>query len=253
MEVPHMEMKFKEDFMRLWQKYFNNAPLPIAFYYTSEEGHAEAVKPGSVSRCVMGALVKVRQGESFAFGAESVGCFGGKRYLGFAEKLAPNFEYFLSCGIPGKVEGERYKKSPEMVVELLKRWPKFKAPARFIVFKRWDNLESSDSPEVVIFFAQPDVLAGLYTLANYDESDPNAAMVPMGSGCSSIVQNPYLEKDSEHPHAIIGMFDPSARPFVSPDELTCAVPMNKFTRMVQNMDESFLITKTWKAMQKRIK
>jgi hypothetical protein len=74
----------------------------------------------------------------------------------------------------------------------------------------------------------------------------------MGSGCSSIVQNPYLEKDSRHPRGVIGMFDSSARPFVAPDELTFAAPINKFTKMVANMEESFLITKTWKVMQKRI-
>jgi uncharacterized protein (DUF169 family) len=248
-----MDVKFKEDFVRLWRKYFKNADLPITFYYTGEEGHAEAVKPGAVSRCVIGALVKVRQGGSFSFDVESVGCFGGKRYLGFAEKLAPNFEYFLSCGIPGKVEGERYKKTPELVKEILNRWPKFKAPARFVVFKRWDNLEKADNPEVVVFFAQPDVLSGLYTLANYDEPDPNAVIAPMGSGCSSIIQNPYLEKDSEHPRAIIGMFDSSARPFVAAEELTFAVPMNKFARMVQNMEESFLITDTWQTILKRLK
>jgi hypothetical protein len=31
------------------------------------------------------------------------------------------------------------------------------------------------------------------------------------------------------------------------------VPMNKFSRMIENMEESFLITDTWKAIQKRIK
>ena len=31
-------------------------------------------------------------------------------YLGFSEKVRPNFEFFLSCGIQGKFEGERYKK-----------------------------------------------------------------------------------------------------------------------------------------------
>lgn len=248
-----MEITLKEDFIRLWQKYFNHAELPITFYYTDEECHAEQVKPGSVPRCIIGALVKVRQGNSFYFNTDSVGCFGGKRYLGFSEKLSPTFEYFLSCGIPGKVEGERYKKTPEMVKEIVQHWPKLKAPARFIVFKRWDKLENSDNPEVVIFFASPDVLAGLYTLANYDEPDRNAVVATMGSGCASIVQNPYLEKDSPRPHAIIGMFDPSARPFVSPDELTFSVPMSKFTRMVQNMEESFLITNTWKNIQKRIK
>jgi len=29
--------------------------------------------------------------------------------------------------------------------------------------------------------------------------------------------------------------------------------MNKFSRMIENMEESFLITDTWKAIQKRIK
>jgi uncharacterized protein (DUF169 family) len=248
-----MDMQFKEAFIQDWQKYFNHAPLPVTFYYTGEEGHAPLVKAGTEARCIMGPLVKVRNGVSFTFANESVGCFGGKRYLGFSDRLAPNFEYFLSCGIPGQVEGERYKKSPEIVKELLERWPQFKAPARFIVFKRWDKLEASDNPAVVIFFAQPDVISGLYTLASFDESDPNAVVAPMGSGCSSIVQNPFLEKDKEHPRAIIGMFDPSARPFVSPDELTLAVPMNKFQRMVANMAESFLITKTWQAIQKRIR
>jgi uncharacterized protein (DUF169 family) len=248
-----MDKLLKDEFSKRWRKYFPNSDWPIIYYYTDEEGHAEDVKPGEGSRCVMGQLVKVRQGKSLSFAADSVGCFGGKRYLGFSESLAPNFEYFLSCGIPGKMEGERYKKTPDIVTELMKRWPKFKAPARFIVFKRWDNLENADDPEVVVFYAKPDVLAGLYTLANYDESDPNAVITPMGSGCASIVANPYMEKDSTHPRAVIGMFDPSARPFVEPDELTIAIPLKKFSRMVQNMDESFLTTHTWETMRKRLK
>jgi uncharacterized protein (DUF169 family) len=248
-----MDMKFKSDFIAAWRKYFNNAELPITFYYTDEEGHAELAMPGSVPRCAIGIMAKVRQGISYTFNAQSVGCFGGKKYLGFSEKLGSNFEYFISCGIPGKLEGERYKKSPEIVKKLVESWPKFKAPARFVVFKRWDKLEEGDNPQVVIFFAQPDVLSGLFTLANYDEADPNGVIAPMSSGCSSIVQNPYLEKDSAHPHAIIGMFDPSARPHVAPDELTFAVPMKKFMGMVNDMDESFLITTTWKNIQKRIK
>jgi hypothetical protein len=53
------------------------------------------------------------------------------------------------------------------------------------MFKRWDNLEKEDNPEVVIFFAQPNVLSGLFTLANFDESRPEGVFTPMGSGCSS--------------------------------------------------------------------
>ncbi len=247
-----MDMELKERFNELWKKYFNNAELPIAFYYTDEEGRAELAKPESTPRCIIDALSKVRKGRSFSFNADSIGCFGGKRYLGFSEKIRPNFEYFLSCGIPGKMEGERYKKSPELVKEVMKRQPAFKAPAKFLVFKRWDMIEESDEPEVVIFYARPDVLSGVFTLSNFDESEPHGVMSPFGSGCSTIVQYPYLELKASRPRGVIGMFDVSARPFVSGDELTFAVPMNKFERMVGNMDESFLITESWKRVQKRI-
>ncbi len=75
---------------------------------------------------------------------------------------------------------------------------------------------------------------------------------PFGAGCSTIIQYPYLEMNSSRPRGVVGMFDVSARPFVSPDELTFAVPMSKFERMVGNMDESFLITESWKKVQRRI-
>ena len=247
-----MDKELREKFIILWEKYFDGAELPIIFYYTNEEGHAEMVLPGSVSRCLIGALAHVRRGRSLCFDAESVGCFGGRRYLGFAEEIMPGFEYFLSHGIPGKLEGERYKKSPELVKELMQNTPVFKAPSKYAVFKRWDRLEESDDPEVVIFFARPDVISGLFTLAGFDTSDKNGVYSPFGAGCSSIVQYPYLEIDSDHPRGIVGMFDVSARPYVKRDEISFAVPMKKFLTMIEDMDESFLITKAWGKVRRRI-
>ncbi len=236
----------------LWKKYFNSPELPITFYYTNEEGHADLARPGSIPRCFVAALAAVRKGTSLGFDADSIACLGGKRYLGFTQTIAPDFEYFLSCGIPGKTRGERYKKSPELVRQSMKYATPFQAPARFAVFKRWDRLEAADSPEVVTFFAQPDVMSGLFTLASFDEAEPNGVIAPFGSGCSSIVQYPYLEKDSTRPRAVIGMLDVSARPFAPPDTLAFSAPIAKFIRMIDNMDESFLITDSWKKIQKRI-
>jgi hypothetical protein len=247
-----MDMKLKDKFSRLWPKYFDGASLPITFYYTDEADRAEPIKPTSGHRCIIGDLIKVREGTSISYNADSIGCFGGKRYLGFSKTIAPNFEYFLSCGIPGKMEGERYKKSPELVREVMKRQVAFTAPARFIVFKRWDQLEKEDTPEVVIFFVPPDVLSGLFTLANYEEVEANGVIAPFGAGCGSIVHYPYLEAKSKRPRAVIGLFDISARPYVPPEVLTFSAPMGKFTRMVDNMEESFLITGSWKKIQKRI-
>jgi hypothetical protein len=247
-----MDIRVKDRFMQLWKKYFNGAELPITFYYTNEEGRAEVVPPPSEHRCVICDLARVREGENICFGPDSPGCGGGKRYFGFSQELSPDFEYFLSCGIPGKLEGERYKKSPDLVREVMKKSPQFEAPANFIVFKRWDSLEKPDDPQVVIFFAPPDVLSGLFTLANYDESDPDGVFAPFGAGCSTIVQYPFLEGNSERPRAVLGMFDVSARPCVQEYVLTFAVPMNKFVRMIDNMEESFLITGSWGKVSQRI-
>jgi uncharacterized protein (DUF169 family) len=247
-----MNNRTRDEFLGKWKRYFGNAELPITFYYTDEEGRAELAKRASGHECIIDTLSRVRSGESLAFSANSLGCFGARRYLGFTEKMGPDFEYFLSCGIPGKLEGERYKKSPELVRAMLRNAPKFKAPGKYIVFKRWDKLKEIDEPEVVIFFAKFDVLSGLFTLANFDEVDSNGVISPFGSGCNSIVQYPFLEKDKPEPRAILGMFDVSARPYVGENVLTLAIPFAKFKRMVDNMDESFLITESWKEVLRRI-
>jgi hypothetical protein len=249
-----MDIVFKEKFIKLWKQFFNEAPLPITFYYTDNPVDAEIVKPGKGPRCIIGGLVKVQNGESLAYNVEGVGCPGGKRYLGFSDSLMPNFEYFLSCGIPGKMEGERYKKTPGMVKEYMeKSVPVTKAPAKYIVFKRWDMLTAKDKPEAVIFFCTPDVLSGLFTLAVFDETTEDAVIAPFGSGCASIVEYPYIETKAAHPRAVMGMLDVSARPFVPKDVMSFAAPMSKFQRMMDNMEESFLITESWRKVQKRIK
>lgn len=247
-----MDMTLKNKFLESWRVFFNNAELPLAFYYTDEEDCAEPVPPPAAHMCMIGVLAKGRKGTSLRFDIDSIGCGGGKRYSGFTNTISPTFEHFLSCGIPGKIEGERYKKSPETVREWMKLVPPYKAPARFLVFKRFDALEETDNPEAVIFFAAPDVLSGLFTLANFDEIEPNGVFCPFGAGCASIVQYPYLENQSPRPRAVLGMFDVSARPYVPKDTLTFAVPMNKFIGMIGNMEESFLITRSWKRMNKRI-
>jgi hypothetical protein len=48
------------------------------------------------------------------------------------------------------------------------------------------------------------------------------------------------------------MFDISARPYIPPETLSIAIPWAKFTRMVDNMEESFLITNSWEKVKQRI-
>ena len=248
-----MDLLIRDKFIDSWKKYFNNAELPFIFFYSKELGNATLVKSRKNWNCMVGELKKVRKGATLAFNEDALGCNGAKRYLGYKKEIRDDFKYFLSCGFPGKTEGERYLQTPELVQEWEKQNKLIEGVSdQYIIFKRWDKLTETDEPAVVIFYAAPDVLAGLFTLANYDQAEPNGTFSPFGSGCGSIVNFPYLEYFSERPRAVIGMFDPSARPYVPKNTLSFAVPMNKFEKMIIYMEESFLITKSWETIKKRI-
>jgi uncharacterized protein (DUF169 family) len=246
-----MDINIRDRFIELWKKYFNNTELPITFYYSdSLNGAKEANKPGGHS-CMICDLSKVRKGESLGFTQSNIGCGGGQKYSGFSDQLKPGFEYFLSCGKPG-MEGERYKKDPETVRLMLENMPELYKKDKVMIFKRWDELTEDDEPEVAIFFNKPDVISGLFMLANYDFVGNSGAISPFSSGCGSIILYPYMEKDKEKPRSIIGMFDPSARPCVKENEMTFATPVKRLVQMMDFFEESFLITNTWDTMNKRI-
>ncbi|MFA8436525.1 MAG: DUF169 domain-containing protein [Marinifilaceae bacterium] len=240
-----MNLELKNEFLQKWRKYFGEkAELPITFWYSKNRVQKEEIAP-KAWMCLMGQLGKVRKGQNLSFSAESISCGGGKAYCGFAP-IIPGLPEFLSTG------KERYLKTPELAKKAIDQFPVFKAPEKYITFKRWDELTEEDEPEVVFFFATPDVLSGLFTLANYDQSNPFGNMAPFSSGCGSIITYPYQEKEKENPKAFIGMFDPSARPFVPENSLSFAVPMKKFETMIANMDESFLTTPDWDKVKKRM-
>ena len=246
-----MKTKLRDQFIVLWKKYFGDAELPITFYYTTGDGGAERAEKPKGRSCLICELAKVRSGRSLVYNIDTLACGGARRYLGYTERMRPGFEYFLSCG-NDQMEGERYIRTPEMVKAFMKNQKTLPIEGKNIVFKRWDNLTLNDEPDVVIFFAGPDVLSGLFTLANFDQAEPNGTITPFGAGCGTIVHYPYLESMSERQRAVIGMFDPSARPCVPEDVLTFSVPMKRFEKMIGYMKESFLITETWTTVRNRI-
>lgn len=246
-----MDIALKEKFLSLWKKYFNNAELPVTFYYSENAGNVPKAKATKGWSCIICELSDIRKGKQYYYEADNMGCAGAKRYFGFTDKIRPGFEYFLSYGNE-KMEGERYKISPEVVLDMMKMQKQLPANGKKIIFKRWDHLDEEDNPDVVIFFAQGEVLSGLFTLSNFDRVDQYGVVAPFAAGCGSAVHYPYFENRSDDPKAVLGMFDPSARPYVPQNVLSFAVPMKKFEKMIGYMEESFLITETWTKVQKRI-
>ena len=248
-----MDTELRDRFLRLWKLSFPDTDLPITFEITGAAGDARQVPAPDSWRCLVCDLFKVRGGASLFFDESSVSCSGGKIYAGFIKTRSPEFRYFLSYGKEGVVRGERYKKTPEIVDEIVQQTQSLPSQGKGLLFRRWDNLGADDHPEVVIFFTRAEVLSGLFTLANYDRADPDGVVCPFGSGCSSIIHYPWLEQAKERPRAVLGMFDPSARKCVAGDILTFAIPMKKFSTMITDMEESFLITETWETVKKKIK
>ncbi|MGV8123665.1 MAG: DUF169 domain-containing protein [Candidatus Xenobiia bacterium LiM19] len=248
-----MDIAIRDRFIGLWKRFFNDASLPLTFHFTDNAAKAPKARKSKGHRCIIADLGLVKRGKSLLFDSENLGCMGSRRYLGFAKTLCPEFNYFLSCGIPGKLEGERYKKSPEVVGEFMRMSTFIEAVKSHVVFKRWDMLVEDDEPEVVIFLERPDVIAGLFTLSNYDRSEPFGVITPFGSACMSTMMYPLLEGRSENPRAVLGLWDPSARPFLPPSTLSLSLPFKRFLTLLEYMEESFLSTPTWEMIQHRIR
>ena len=251
-----MNHSLQQAVLEKWKKYFGGAELPLGLFYTDDGAYGRFLRPagkqGDAARCLVGRLSDARRGETVVFSKETAGCPGGTRYAGFTTAMGPSFKYFLSCGIPGKMEGERYKKTPEIVEEMNRDAAAFAAPAKFLVFKRWDKFAEAEEPLAAVVFAEPDTLAGLFTLANFRAADPFGVIIPFSAGCGSLVHYPLLEAGRDRPRGVIGLFDPSARPHVGPNVLSFAAPGTKFAQMVEDMDESFLTTPTWDRIRERM-
>jgi len=150
------------------------------------------------------------------------------------------------------MQGERYIKTPELARKFFESVKPRPAPASYCVFKPIEQFQGEEKPEVVIFFAPPDILSGLFTLTNYALENTDAVYTPFGSGCGTILTRPLKEAEKENLGAILGMFDVSARPMVKKDILTLAMPYSVFLKLLENVSGSFLETESWKKVHQRI-
>jgi len=242
--------------MKKYEKFYERLGLkehPLVAFY-SNEGPAQGIMPKGEGHACMFSFLKQarRRGKTVYFDENHTGCQGGAYYMGFRPMPRPRIEYFLSCGIPGEMEGERYIKTPETARKYFASTKPREAPAKYAIFKSFRLLAPHEEPEVFIFFAPPDILSGLVVLTSYATERMDAVRLTFSSGCGSILSYPLKEAQKEDPQAILGMFDVSARPFVDPNILTLAMPTKLFLTLLENQDESFLITKSWEIIRKRI-
>lgn len=231
------------------------AYAPVAILFTDEkpEGAHEYIE--GRWGCVVAMLTAAAKGKTAVFSRKTCGCAGGMVGLGFGGfDEERGIEYFLSTGQgDGYPEGEGYRKTPALAKAFVDELPVTDIPFTYVVFKPLSAVDPArESVQEVVFFANPDQLTALLVLVNYHQSRQDAAIIPFGAGCHSIGVIPYREAASEHPRAVVGLLDVSARPFVPADIITFTVPFSLFQTMEANVDGSFLEKKAWVKVRERI-
>ncbi len=231
------------------------APKPGRMPTVDEEARNEvdfAALAGNFS-CVIGMIWLARKKRSIAwFDREHFGCLGGAYFLGFMQQQLEFNIHYVSTGIPGVLEGERYLSSPSVTRKFYTDIAPRPAPKSFCVFKPLSQFGEDEAPELVIFFGRPEVLSGLHQLATFLTDDFHAVQSPFGSGCANIVTWPLKYIEEGKLKAVIGGWDPSDRPFMKTDELTFTVPFSMYRMMLDRWRESFLTAPAWKTAAKKI-
>jgi uncharacterized protein (DUF169 family) len=245
-----MDINKRDQFIKLWREYFGDAELPVTFQYSVDNRGVKEAEIPDGHRCLIAQLLKVRRGESLCFNEESVTCTGGKRYLMFSDSMPKGFECYISHYNNGK--GERYKRHPEQVLSFWENLPPLPVKGSKLIFKPWDKLQEQDQPDAVIFFANADVLSGLFTLVCFDSTAEDEVIAPFGAGCTNLVYYPLREQLNGTNRSVLGLMDPSARKRVKKDLVTFAIPFSKFMKIIDQMEESFLATETWETIRKRM-
>ena len=203
--------------------------------------------------CAIGHIWRARKKKTAAyFSARQFGCPGCAFWLGFMKPQNETIIHYVSTGIPGQMEGELYCDSPDELRRIFEHIDPRSAPKKYCVIKPLSLFEDYQEPELVVFFSRPESLCGLHQLAAFVTNDPEVVVSPWSAGCGSLAVWPlhYLARGENK--AVIGGWDPSARKYFKTDELTFTVPYDMFGQMVKRFEESFLTTKTWTTVQKKI-
>lgn len=259
---------------------------PVALIFCDEAPvDALQFKPGRWG-CTMALIGGVAaKGKTAVFDRESYGCWGGGIGLGFGNcyETFPGgidgFCAFLSNGneqtekgraigeamqnsaggarMAGDfIHGERYLKDPAAAERFLSTLPIQDVPAKYVCAKPLSDADpAKDDIKSVTFFAEPDALSALVVLANHLHPERENVGFPYAAGCQVIGILSYRELLREHPRALVGLSDLSARktirPLLGEHVLSFTAPWPLFLQMEESVDGSFLGRETWAALRGR--
>jgi hypothetical protein len=222
------------------------------------------------------------KGRIGAFDRQTYGCWGGGVGLGFGNcyEAFPGgveaFCRFLADGNESSDEGrqigeqiagwgdrrladdflhgERYLKDASVTKRFLETMPMRDIPARYVIVKPLDRTDpEQEDVKSVTFFVDPDRLSALVVLANYTDPELDNVIVPWAAACQIMGVFAYRELEREHPRALVGLTDLSARLNVraslGSNAMSFTMPWPLFLKMERNLEGSFLQRRTWNELR----
>jgi len=261
---------------------------PLAFHYAKEipagARSFKPLQPGEAAQggwgCAMFLLAQAAKGGVVAFSRETCHCPGAAGGLGLGEDEEKQFpggpEAFLrflssgnkhwetgrACGqkmladgaaremVEEYLEGEGFKKTPELVLDYLKNLPRVEPEGPVVVVRPLAGLEAGLTPRVVILLADVEQLSALVVLANFARPGLDNVKIPFGAGCQSIGLFPLSEAVQAQPKAVVGLTDISARLYLKKllgrDLVSLAMPWSFYQEMEAGVADSFLSRQAWK-------
>lgn len=277
--IPHTPIKRINAMKELRQKterlleLLGHDEMPVGVCYGDAKPEGYGPKPGEIfSRereqageinwqnafgnfsCVIGNIWLARKKKKAAWiSLEECGCMGGGYYCGMYRPYLDTVSRYVSTGIPGThIEGEHYMPSPEAMNAFLEASLPPEFPGKYCIFKPLDQFAENEPPLIVTFFARPEVIAGLHSLTGYATGDYNAVASPFGAACTNIVAWPLIYRQRGEERAVLGGFDLSARKFMKTDEMTFAIPLPLYRKMLDAMETSALTRHTWEGVRKKV-
>ena len=193
------------------------ATLPLLFGYSNQP----VADTERINGCFFKGLQAAREGAPVSLSAEVIACGGGKLYTGFTD---------MPERVPGFVSlKEKYKKTPQMVIDYVEDLGMKRAEQTYLNFVRIDGW------------------------AFFDTNATDAVVTRFGSGCSSVVSMTIVENARQGQRCFMGLLDPSVRPYVGTNELSFTIPMSRFKSMMETMKECFLFdSHAWKKVKARL-
>jgi hypothetical protein len=151
------------------------------------------------------------------------------------------------------VDGERLHKNMEKAKRFMTAdLPVADIAEKYVIFTPLSKVKPGEHPVVVIFLADPLQITGLVTLVGAIREGTDPVRVPPMAACQQIGAFVYEEAKKEHPRAVLGYTDLSAREnvgkIIPANMFTFAVPFSLFEEMEEEAKDGVFDGPIWKGL-----